>query len=147
MKKIFVIAILGLGGLGFNVEQASAGCHLLSCLCCNKCCCVKMCAKQYNAFSPYCLDSLSGCIPMGGFAGNGGGYGPACNYADPGFAMGQLPAPGPIGSQAFGMPGMAPGETMQAFPGMAPGMMSPNSIPGGYYPTIIAPTPLPGPGR
>ena len=145
MKKILVIAILGLAGLGFSVEQASAG-HILGCLCCKKCC-VKLCATQYNAFSPYCLDSMSGCIPLGGFAGNGGGCGPACNYADGGFAMGQLPAPGAVGSPAYVMPGMNPTENMQAMPSMTPGMANPYGFPGNYYPTIMAPTPLPGPGR
>ena len=62
MRNLFVFAVLGLAGLGWFAEQASAG-PIRDCLCCKKCC-LKLCAKQYNAFSPYCLDSLSGCLPL-----------------------------------------------------------------------------------
>src|SRR5205814_8867524 len=110
MKKIFVIAILGLAGLGFSVEQASAAGPLLKRLCCCKRCSVKLSAKQYNAFSPYCLDSLSGCLPLAGLAGGAPGYGyggggPACSYAN----MGELPAP-----QGFATQGFAPQFSMPA---------------------------------
>jgi hypothetical protein len=93
MRKFFVFAVLGLAGLGMLAGQASAG-SLLHCLCCKKCCCMKLCATQYNAFSPFCLDSLSGCVPCQG------GIGAACMMGNGGYGMGELPD----GGQLSGMP-------------------------------------------
>src|ERR1700730_7728826 len=107
MRKFFVIAILGLAGLGFSVEQASAG-KLCNWCCCKKCC-VKLCAKQYNAFSPFCLDSIQGCVQVTANPGCGPwgcGQGCGCGYQGcgptgcfpHGYGMpGELPPPGPMG--------------------------------------------------
>jgi hypothetical protein len=152
MKKILVIAILGLAGLEFTAEQAAADGPIRNvasnvvpaCIrnkfCCKKCC-VNLCAKQYNAFSPYCLDSMSGYIPMGGYAG----YGPAA-CAGGGCAMGQLPAPELMGQHAFGAPGMMPAEHVQGWPTWAPGMVNPNAMPASY-PAVLNYAPMPGSDR
>src|SRR5438105_4916246 len=151
MKKIFVIAVLGLAGLGLDVGRASAG--LLNCFCCKKCT-MKLSAKQYNAFSPYCLDSVSGCVPATSCCGFGhggvafcpcgpdagyGGCGPACSHSNGGWAMGELPAPGP--GQAFNGPMVMPGEALQGWPNGVPGMVNPNALPGNY-PVIMGNGPV-----
>jgi hypothetical protein len=145
MKKIFVIAILGLAGLVFSVEQASAAGVILSRLRCCKRCSVKLNAKQYNAFSPYCLDSLSGCLPLGGLAGapgcGFGGCGPACSYAN----MGELPAPQGFVTQGFAPQFGMPAEAVQGWSPWAPGMVNPNGMQ--VYPTAANVAPFPGAGR
>jgi hypothetical protein len=146
MKKILVIAILGLAGLGWSAQEASAG-PLLNCLCCCKKCRVKLYAKQYNAFSPYCLDSLSGCLPLGGFNGGGpgfGGCGPACFSGNGGYAMGELPAQSPEGFAGQMM--MGDGQMGQNWQAWGPGMVNPNGMPT-YYPTSTGAAPFPGAGR
>ena len=163
MKKIMVIAILGLAELGWSAQEASAG-PLLNCLCCcKKKCRVKLYAKQYNAFSPYCLDSISGCLPVAGLTASVPGCGSGC-FAGQGYAMGQLPAAGPEGFAgsmpgpegfAGSMPGaegftgpmmMGPAEAGQSMQGFTPGMVSPNGMPM-YYPTNTGAVPFPGAGR
>jgi len=149
MRRIFVIAILGLAGLGLTVEQACAG-PIKNCLCCKKCC-MTLCAKQYNAFSPYCLDSVTGCVPVGGFPSwmpsNGyQGNGSACCYPN-GSGMGELPPPGPMGPHSFGSPmmspGMSPGDAMHGWPAYGPGMMNPGAMPGSY-PVMMNNPPMQG---
>ncbi len=149
MKKIFVIAILGLAGMEWSAQEASAWGALRNCLCCKKCR-VKLYAKQYNAFSPYCLDSISGCLPVAGLTASVPGCGAGGCFADHGYAMGELPAPGTEGF-AGPMPGpqgfsgpvmMGPSEAAQGMPGM----ISPNGMPM-YYPTNTGAVPFPGAGR
>jgi hypothetical protein len=152
MKKILVIAILGLAGLEWSAQEASAWC-LRNCFCCKKCR-VKLYASQYNAFSPYCLDSISGCLPVAGLTASVPGCGAGGCFAGNGYAMGELPAPGPEGfagampgPQAFAGPMMmGPTEAGQGMPGFTPGMMSPNSMPM-YYPANTGAVPFPGAGR
>jgi hypothetical protein len=67
MKKLLVIAILGFAALGLATEPASAG--WLCRKCCKQKCCLTLCARQYNAFSPYCLDSFNGNFPLQGMSG------------------------------------------------------------------------------
>src|SRR5262245_16389318 len=104
MRNFFVFAVLGLAGLGMAAGQASAG-HLLHCCCCCKKCCVNLCATQYNAFSPFCLDTLSGCIPCQG------GIGAACMMGNGGYGMGELPEGGHLAGTPLGnYAGMATGN-------------------------------------
>jgi hypothetical protein len=126
MKRFFAIAILGLASLGIAAQQAAAGWLLDHC--CHRCCCsLKVCAKQYNAFSPYCIDSVSGCCP-GPVAGAwGNGPGPGFAYQDGGPCQ-ELPAPGQLdghptvpppaaGAARSGTPFVVPGSTQFLMPG------------------------------
>ena len=142
MRNLFVFAVLGLAGLGWFAAQASAG-PIRDCLCCKKCC-LKLCAKQYNAFSPYCLDSISGCLPcQGGIgAGNGG-------YCAGGYC-GDLPAGDP--GQFGGMPMTQMANPYAGVPVMPQGMPQygqgmVNPMPPNYYPAVTGVAPTPGNGR
>jgi hypothetical protein len=91
MKRFLALTVLGLASLTVTAQQASAHWLLDHFHHCH--CCLNVCAKQYNAFSPYCIDSVHGCCPgpVVGAWGNGGGPG----YTDGGeCAPGELPPPG-----------------------------------------------------
>jgi hypothetical protein len=148
MKKLFAVAILGIAALALTTESASAGwlCHH----CCKSKSCLTLTAKQYNAFSPYCLDSFNGCFPLQGMGCNGNCYmgcvGGSCTQA--GVAcLGELPSPGavtnlPQGGTVMAAPTMvqngnaapaAPKAAVQPWPTWAPGMASPSGVPS-YFP-------------
>jgi hypothetical protein len=136
MKRLFAITILGLASLAIPAQQAAAG--WLWDHCCHHCCCsLKVNAKQYNAFSPYCIDSVSGCCPGPVTGAWGNGQGPGCQD---GGACQELPATGPVDGHAAippqaangtisGMPVMVPGSTQMLMPGAASQAM-PHMIPG-----------------
>ncbi len=144
MRKNIFFAMLGLGALALLPGSASAW-WLADC-CCHKCC-VKLCAKQYNAFSPFCLDSLQGCLPLQGGCGNGGfcggpSCGPACSYPDGGGYMGELPPASAPGAHVLAPSAQTPttttagpaayGVPMMAAPGMGAMAMPPSGVPS-YY--------------
>ena len=150
MKRFVAIAILGLTSVGVAAQQAAAGlldifhhCH----------CCMKVCAKQYNAFSPYCIDSVKGCCPgpgLGGYVNGNGGDEAAC-YPNGGAPVEELPAPGNVanptatappsnGQSISGTPYLIPGGSRMP-PGAAYQMMPPGAAyqampPGAAYQAI-----------
>jgi hypothetical protein len=149
MRKFFASALLGLAALALAAGPTSAWWPFHHCKCC-----VKLCAKQYNAFSPYCLDSLNGCLPPQGGMGNGACYlgTPQGCSAYAGVAcLGELPAPGTAdgatvhGSSAPAANGsvmsgpitiqngnptiVAPGTNAQSWQ-WTPGLASPNGLAG-----------------
>jgi hypothetical protein len=134
MKKLLWTALIGLVGLVLSSGHASAG--WWGCGCCK--CGVKLCAHQYNAFSPFCLETCNVCTPNGC---NGNGYGPGCS-AQGGNCLGELPTTTEGTAKAQSLPlgqplpaGAMPGYAGQAHPQMyqqwAPGMANPNAGP--YY--------------
>jgi hypothetical protein len=157
MRKQFAIALVSLAALGLTSRPASAWWFP----CCKSKCCMTLCAKQYNAFSPYCLDSLNGCFPLQGNAANGGCFlgCPTGFSAHAGVAcLGELPqglagnatvingstqvAPtisGPNGSAAV----VAPGQNGWFWPNPLPSAPMPNGTPS-YFPVFTGPTNTPG---
>jgi hypothetical protein len=147
MKKFFAIALLGFAALALTTGSASAG--WLRDHCCKKKCCVTLCPKQYNAFSPCCIEGLPGCLPLGGLYGPDG-CAPGCEDggapSQPGPAsVGGLPAMGATNGQAtvanpvpLGAPiyngGFAPVPNGQAW---TPGMINPSGVPGYYQPNLL----------
>ncbi len=130
MKKILAVAALAAAALGFSAGRANA--HWFSCLsCCNKCSVTIHC-KQYNAFSPFCCDNMSGCMPCNGGACAAGPVGPACVG---GACMGgELPAFAnggnlllPPGAQAGGTYILPPGAQIPA----GAQLVNPGAITGG----------------
>ena len=83
MKKRLLTGLLSVLTLALNGPAAQAwfGCHK----CCKSKCCMNICVRPYNAFSPVCcgnITTIGGCCPMfgggmGGMGGMGGG-GPCC---------------------------------------------------------------------
>jgi hypothetical protein len=170
MKRFFAIALLGLAALGLGSGRASAWwwSH-----CCGHKCGITLTATQYNAFSPYCLDSLHGCLPLAGLAAQVAGPecgGAACSMQG-GYCLGELPAPGTItghasaGDAVAGPALSAPvangpqvvppttaqaplpqGAPAQAWPTWGPGMVNPSGVPG-YFPANMGNRPLYGQGR
>jgi hypothetical protein len=135
MKKLLSTALMGLMGLALSSGHASAGWWGCGCSKCG----VTLCARQYNAFSPFCLDTCNVCIPN---ACNGSGYGPACSVQG-GNCLGELPTTTtegtakaqsmPVGQQlpAGAMPTYVGQVRPQTWQQWAPGMVNPNA--GTYY--------------
>ncbi|MBY0524933.1 MAG: hypothetical protein K2R98_16125 [Gemmataceae bacterium] len=97
MKKLYLVALVGLAALGLDAGRASAAgwfCHG----CCGGCHTLKFCCVQPNAFSPFCCSPAPKCghclgapvcfggacsmpcgptcgAPYAGGCGYGGGYG------------------------------------------------------------------------
>jgi hypothetical protein len=124
MKKLLALAVLSLALVGLSTSPASAWC-----------CCFKAkycaCAAQYNAFSPFCLNTVYGgkcghckCFHVADCGCNGPGYcGPMCGdgacEGGNGGVVGQLPAAG-------GAPGAPAGQPAPKYQGPMP-----NPLPGG----------------
>jgi hypothetical protein len=152
MKKLSAIAILSVAALVLSQAQASAWWNHF---CCNHCCNMKICCKQYNAFSPFCCDMAQGCVPLGGYAGYGACGAGCAASAYPEGSVGQLPNAAELSGQPMmmgqaGMPGMpggmfmAPGNNFsmapQGWQPWGPGMMAPTGVPANY-PMFGAPMP------
>lgn len=138
MKRMLIIAALGLAGLGLGSGQANAWIFSHFCRSCHKCCDGTICLKQYNAFSPVASGSLvvDGCLPIfantnGPWPSYGGmGCGPMGCGADGGYLGGAPLAAG----QTLPDGAVPPGTTV-------PGATTPTSEP----PVFNAPTPTPAP--
>jgi hypothetical protein len=142
MKKLLSTALLGLLGLALSSSQASAG--WWSC-CCKDKCGITLVARQYNAFSPFCLDSCNVCIPNAGNCG----YGSACSVQG-GTFLGELPTTtdGMAKAQSITPGQPLPAGNAQTYVGQVqpqvlqqwgPGMVNPNFAP--YY---APPATMPG---
>src|ERR1700730_10809345 len=100
MNKLIASAFLSLLGLGMATQEAAAWGWCKSCCCCSRCK-VSICSSQYNAFSPFCIDSVSykGCCGGMMFPNmmngcQGPSCDPCCTGSDccDGGVLGQLPA-------------------------------------------------------
>jgi hypothetical protein len=142
MRKPFVLALLGLAGLGLATDRAAAWCW-----CCHHCC-VKIHCKQYNAFSPFCCDGACGYVPLQQFptcppAGS-------CYFPGGNGCLGELPASaqiigdypahastapaaptaaGPVTVPPVSTPPMMTGPVGQPWQAWGPGMMNPAPAP------------------
>jgi hypothetical protein len=123
MNKLRACALFSVIGLGLAVQDAAAW----WCPCCLRCRCrMIVTSSQYNAFSPFCVDGVSGAAP-GQFPAAGtvptapAGTKPA---ASPTFTP---PMPTSAGSTSTMAP-YSPG-----WPQVYPAAMQPNYFPG-YYP-------------
>jgi hypothetical protein len=85
MKKLLTTAFLSLAALALGSNHASAWWPMS---CCKSKCCISVCARQYNAFSPYCIDGCGPCGAIGFSCGTGCAQG-ACAYG--GANLGELP--------------------------------------------------------
>src|ERR1700676_2306344 len=159
MNKLIASAFLSLLGLGMATQEAAAWgwCHC----CCSSSCKVTICSSQYNAFSPFCIDSVryKGCCGGMMFPNmmngcQGPSCDPCCTGSDccDGGMLGQLPAPGAI--QRSNTPAPAP-KSNQSGPNFTPPMATPANngrtmappMQGGYpqiYPTAMQPNYYPG---
>jgi hypothetical protein len=104
MKKLLFSAALALLACGVSATPSFAHafglftCHKCCGHHCGKCCSMKICCQQYNAFTPFCCGNIccNGCCPFGGGGGPGPGpapYGPLACGPD-GCSGGELPAGG-----------------------------------------------------
>jgi hypothetical protein len=156
MNRFLSLAILGLASLGFSTRPASAW-WFHDC-CCDHCCQVKLCCRQYNAFSPFCCDMGTGCFPFNQANGSCGmDCGSATCFPGSNGCLGSLPATsetpgqatvtgptapstgtptytGPIMPPNSNTPAMPmPSSAVQGWPTFAPGMMYQGGAPS-YYP-------------
>jgi len=141
MKKLYVLAILSLAGLGLRAAPAGAGC------CRHRC---KDNCHPYNAFSMCCC-----CVAPSGGAACHGGY---CGLGDGGCGMNYMPmtapgagttpptfnAPMPSPADKSGPMGFAPGMQMMPQGAYQPAGYAPmyNMYNQGYYNPGYAPTPM-----
>jgi hypothetical protein len=149
MKKLVVIAVLGMAALALTSSNASAG--WLKCWPCKHHCVMSLTCTQYNAFSPYCCDQANGCVPLQAFANacNGSNCGASCVG---GACLGELPATNghamlnaaPNGAIAM------PGATMPMYGAInpmpnAPGIVpQPMAVPSYSAPTFMGAAPVIG---
>jgi len=118
MKKLIAIALFSIIGIGISQGQASAWWEHL---CCKHKCCLTICCRQYNAFSPFCCDGACGYMPFNPACGQGG-CGVGCSYPAGSCCPGELPAATEAGKTAV------------------------NNVPGFGAPQQVAPAPLPSAG-
>jgi hypothetical protein len=130
MRKLLLVALLSLAGVGLGTQKASA--WGLCSKCFHHCCCsTQICCRAYNAFSPSVFGTIyaDGCCPIS--FGNGGPGGPGCGgpgCGGPGFCGG-----GPCG------PDGGCGHAAMMPPGRGPAVM----LPAGNGAPFQAPAPAP----
>jgi hypothetical protein len=147
MKRMLAVSLVGFVALGSGAQRASAW-WLWDTIFNHDC--PRARCTQYNAFSPFCSE---GYCPM---PGNGYGGSPASSFSDGQGYLGELPAPGTVGTPVMSAPtsppadagtapnssatlpgndgpSVQPGAGAQAWPAWGPGMVNPARIPG-YYP-------------
>jgi hypothetical protein len=98
----WALGLLSVAGLFFSVNHGVDAGILHHCGCHHHCCDMKICCRQYNAFTPVCFGSMfcDGCCPNFGCA-QPQPCGPVCGAWGCGdFAGGMSPA---------GIPGLPPG--------------------------------------
>ncbi len=169
MKKLFLSASLALLACGLSATPSFAHafglftCHRCCGKHCGKCCSMKICCQQYNAFTPFCCGNIccNGCCPFGGGGpGPGPGYGPLACGPD-GCAGGEMhdgilppgalpvapaaPATGPAlqskplptaSTSMYQAPGYAPVQATGYYPGYSYGYNAGYGPASGYGPMV-----------
>ncbi len=141
MKKLLFSATLALLACGLSATPSFAHAFgLFTChRCCGRCCSMKICCRQYNAFTPFCCGNIccNGCCPFGGGGPGPAPYGPLACGPDgclDGGALppGALPAPpaAPATGPALPTKPLPTGTTSLYPPAAADGAVQS----AGYYP-------------
>lgn len=132
MKRLLTATVLSIAALTLAAGQAPA--WFLTHHCCKQCC-VSVCCKQYNAFSPVCCGNITcyGCSPSLNFGQGCCGAGDAVAGWDGGGYLGQLPAAAPVITTT-------PGAT--TIPFQAPMPTPATTAPMGYYGAMMPAWPM-----
>jgi hypothetical protein len=140
------LGLLGVAGLLLGVTH-DANAWLLHHCCGGRHCCMQICCRQYNAFTPVCFGNIHcdgccpnfGCAPMNCCGGGCAMPGPVCAALNPFPAMAGIPMQMPPMMMGAGMP-LPPGMSMPTGMPMTPGAPmppGPGTPPAGNVPPIL----------